>query len=345
MRDSSPLVSAVLLTYNCETYVGEALSGVVEQDYDNLQVVVSDDASEDSTFTSLQQAVERLTDRCHIDLRRRHINSGSKSAHLNDVLRNVDGEIIVLFDGDDVSRSSRVRKIVDVFARRPDVQAVYSAYSLIDENGRALGRGHQPKQPSRLRASAWFARVGTYASGGTLAVRRSVVETFGPLLPDVHEDITLPFRASLLGDVAYLDEGLVDARRHPGSLTQDFAVYASVESYRARFIRGVERARAVRDSRLADLRAVEALMPERAGEFEALRAVVSESANDAEKSAGLVSTSFRTRLSTLLQITFSEYYVDSFFRDLSLVLVPRLYVRYKRHQLNSRPGRAENGPI
>jgi glycosyltransferase involved in cell wall biosynthesis len=345
MSHYRPLVSAVLLAYNCERFIDEALKGVVEQDYENLEIVISDDASEDGTFTSLQRETRRLAGQRHIDLRRRCVNSGSKSAHLNDVLRHLSGEIVVFFDGDDISGSSRVRKLLDAFAKQPEVQAVYSAYSLIDENGRALGRSGSPGRPLGASASAWFARVGAYASGGTLAIRRSVVDAFGPLLPDVHEDITLPFRASVLGDVVYVDETLVNARRHTAGLTQDFSVYASEESYRARFIRGVERARAVRDSRLEDLRAAEALMPERVQEFEALQAVVSGSANVAEKSAGLVSTSFWRRLSTFLHITLSEYYLDSFFRDLSLVLVPRLYLRYKRHHLNSRPGRAENGPI
>jgi hypothetical protein len=76
----------------------------------------------------------------------------------------------------------------------------------------------------------------------TLAIRRGVVEKFGGLAPDINEDIVLPFRASLLGDVVYLDENLVRARRHGASLTQSHDNFASLERYRQRVKLGVERA-------------------------------------------------------------------------------------------------------
>lgn len=332
----------MLLAYDCEKFIAEALHSVIEQDYDNMEIVVSDDASDDGTYALLQRALEAPVTPRDVKLRRRSVNSGSKSAHLNDVFSYASGDIIVFFDGDDISDSSRVRRVVNAFVTRPDVQAVYSAYSLIDEDGRTLGRCQPPMPPSGLSASAWFARVGAYASGGTLAIRRAIVDSFGALIPTVHEDVTLPFRASLLGDVAYLDEALVDARRHPASLTQNYAAYASLESYRERFNWGIERADDQRDSKLADLRAAEMLMPERVKEFEVLRAIVSASANTAKTSVGLVSTSFWVRIRTALRLRSSEYYVDSFSRDLSLALVPKLYLYYKRHRLGSRRGGVES---
>ena len=44
-------------------------------------------------------------------------------------------------------------------------------------------------------------RVDSFASGTTLAIRRDVVETFGPLELEINEHAVLPLRASLLGEV------------------------------------------------------------------------------------------------------------------------------------------------
>ena len=139
MSEAFPFVSAVLLSYNCAEFIAEAVRSVLKQDCEPMEVVISDDASEDETVAILERELNSYHGPHRIDIRRRINNSGSKSAHLNDVLRRVSGEIIVSFDGDDISEISRVRSIVKVFRRNPTVQAVYSAYSLIDEAGGPLG--------------------------------------------------------------------------------------------------------------------------------------------------------------------------------------------------------------
>ena len=50
-----------------------------------------------------------------VELRQRQTNSGRKSAHLNDVLPSVTGDIIVSFDADDVAERSRIRRIAETF--------------------------------------------------------------------------------------------------------------------------------------------------------------------------------------------------------------------------------------
>lgn len=336
MSEAFPPVSAVLLSYNCAEFITEAVRSALNQDFEPMEVVVSDDASEDGTFATIQREVKSYHGPHRIDLLRRSNNSGSKSAHLNDVFRRTSGEIIVSFDGDDVSEIARVRKIVEVFRRDPTVQAVYSAYSLIDEAGHSLGSGNVPHPATEANTKVWFANVDAYASGATLAVRRPVIENFSPLDPNIHEDVVLPFRASLLGEVRYLDEELVKVRRHPRGLTQRFDVFDSMEEYRSRILWGIGQARKHRDSRLADLRTAMALEPDRVPELEGLQEIVLASMEDAETSAGLVSPSLSTRVRALFELLQKGYYREAFARDACLAFAPSLYLRYKRRTLSTR---------
>ncbi len=186
-----------------------------------MEILVSDDASGDDTCNILEREIARYRGPHQVCLRRRESNSGSKSAHLNEVLGHSTGEVIVSFDGDDVYHPTRVRRLVTEFARDSRLRAVYSDYDLIDETGNHIGPGKVPHPPAGCDQASWFARIDAYASGSTLAVRREVFEQFGPLDPEIHEDIVLPFRASLLGGVHFIDEPLVSARRRAGSLTAD----------------------------------------------------------------------------------------------------------------------------
>lgn len=296
-----------------------------------MDLVVSDDASVDGTFGIVQRELERYRGPHRVELRRRRENSGSKTAHLNEVLPQVSGDVIVSFDDDDVSEPSRVTRIVDAFG--PGVQAVYSSYSLIDEDGRPFGRARIPRPGSGDDAKAWFAKVDAYAAGTTLAIRRSVVSTFGAMDPEVHEDIILPFRASLLGEVRFIDEPLVKARRRAGSLTADMDRFESIEKYRASLESGIEQARRNSTSRLTDLRTAGRMMPDRSEELGALREVVFASLGQAERTAKLMSPSLPTRLSTLVELLRAGAYRDELAQHACLALLPGTYLRYKRRVL------------
>lgn len=335
MSDASPAVSAILLSHNCAGFIAEALQSVLGQDGEPMEVIVSDDASEDQTFEVLQRELETYTGPHNVILRRRETNSGSKSAHLNDVFPFASGRILVSFDGDDIAEPRRVRAILDAFRQDPRTSAVYSGYALMDEDGRPQGRGRVLHPPPGVEASRWFARVDAFASGATLAVRRDVVEAFGPLDPRIHEDVVLPFRASLLGEVRYIDEDLVRVRRWRGSLTADSERFTSIERYRARMLRGIAQARRQLDSRLEDLRQAEQLGLRPGTALAELARIAHDSMANAEATAGLVSAAFFERLRCLTRLMRSGAYRQEFLQNGALVFAPDLYLRYKRRKIGT----------
>lgn len=335
-RSSHTTVSAILLCYNCENFIGEALQSALDQDCPPMQLIVSDDASTDKTTEVVRNILASYKGPHHIEFYQRSINSASKSAHLNTVFPLATGKFIVSFDGDDISEPFRVCRIMEAFTTNPNAYAVYSSFSQIDDAGQLCSAGNVPHPRKGEQASTWFARVDSYAAGTTLAIRREVVEKFKNLDPEINEDIVLPFRASLLGNVIYLEDELVKARRHRASLTSDLGRFDSLARYRERIELGIERAREHQSSRLIDLRKATSLMPERVSELYALERVVLDSIAMAESSAGLVSKSLLTRLTALQHLWRAGAYPEERLRQVFLALAPRLYLQYKRHTLRTR---------
>jgi glycosyltransferase involved in cell wall biosynthesis len=336
----------VLLSYNCEAFVAAAVESALSQDYPGpLEILISDDASEDGTHDVVKAAVARYHGPHRVVLRRRARNSGSKSAHLNDVLPTCTGELLVSFDGDDVALPSRVARIAARFQVSPRVQAVYSSFALIDRVLSRARRPHVPPQPPGGDSAARFAAVDAYASGATLAVRRGVVEAFGDIEPMLHEDVVLPFRAGLIGDVEFIEEPLVLVRRHAGSFTADWQRYASLERYRERVLAGIETAARVRLSRLSDIETTARRMPEQAARWERLRGIVERSWQEADMTRTLLDDSARRRLAGLLALWRAGAYREEFPQHLCLALAPELYLRYRRTRLGlpSLRGRAGDG--
>lgn len=52
-----PNVTMLLISYNPEDKIREAINGALAQDYPNLEIVISDDASTDNTFTVIESCL------------------------------------------------------------------------------------------------------------------------------------------------------------------------------------------------------------------------------------------------------------------------------------------------
>ena len=332
MPIAPPALTAILLSHDCERVIGVALQSLLEQDCEPMEVIVSDDASTDDTYAVLEGMLARYAGPHRVKLRRRTVNSGSKSAHLNEVFPLASGRYLVSFDGDDISERGRTSRILAAFRADDSVSAVYSDYAFMEEGGRAGAPRGVRHPPNGSSARRWFARIDAFASGATLAIRRDVVETFGPLEPDINEDVVLPFRASLLGEVRFLDQPLVRVRRWAGSLTSAHDRLASIEHYRAWWQRGIARARRQCESRLADLATAERRSLLEAAELQTLRAIATTSLAEAEASGGLVSPALFARLRCFARQLRPGADREDLLLGAGLTFAPGLYLRYKRHK-------------
>ncbi|OHU90679.1 MULTISPECIES: glycosyltransferase [Pseudoalteromonas] len=61
--NQAPLVSVLIISYNQEDFIAEAIESAVKQDYDNLEVIVADDGSTDRTVEIIQQYAEQYPKR------------------------------------------------------------------------------------------------------------------------------------------------------------------------------------------------------------------------------------------------------------------------------------------
>ena len=329
-----PAVSAVLLSYDCEAFVAAALDSVMAQDYGGpMEIVLSDDASHDRSFAIAERVVAAYRGRRRIVLRRRSANSGSKSAHLNDVIRVCTGELLVSFDGDDVSRPERVSRIVERFRANPRAQAVYSSFALVENGEWRRSSSSRSRLPAAAEPSRWFARVDAYAAGATLAVRRAVFDGFGPLDPALNEDVQLPFRASLLGDVDYIDAPLVGVHRHADSFTADWQRYCSLQTYRERMLAGIETACRVRLRRHQDIERAVQLRPQERESMERLHDAIEQSFREAEMTRPLVADRASERIRGLFSLWRAGAYRDELAQHAFLALAPRTYLRFRRRRL------------
>ena len=127
-----PKVSVVMASYNHEKYVGQAVRSVLDQTYQDFELVITDDCSTDHTAAE----IARFTDP-RIRLFRSPSNRGQFVA-TNHCLREATGEYIAVLNSDDVFLPAKLERQVRFLDEHPDVAAVFCQARIIDEQSRTV---------------------------------------------------------------------------------------------------------------------------------------------------------------------------------------------------------------
>lgn len=208
-----PLATLLLLAYQQRSTIAAAIEGALQQSYSPLEIVISDDASTDATWDTIERAVAGYGGPHRLILNRNPVNLGI-GAHLNRMVELSHGALLFVAAGDDVSLPQRCARVVDAWLaadRKPDLIA--SALLDLDDQGRTHGVIVPTDLASYRDAADWAARP-PHVIGAAQAWTRRVFERFGPLpAGSVAEDRLMVLRAIVSGGALTLPEPLVQYRR------------------------------------------------------------------------------------------------------------------------------------
>jgi glycosyltransferase involved in cell wall biosynthesis len=129
-----PLITVAIPTCNRSAYLRETLESVLRQDYENLEILVSDNASEDNTA-----AVVTEMSREHRSVRyRRNLLQAPLVAHFNQCLAEARGEFFVLLSDDDRISENFISSLAEGLISNRRATVAVPANVVIDESGLIL---------------------------------------------------------------------------------------------------------------------------------------------------------------------------------------------------------------
>ncbi len=128
-----PHVSIILPAYNCEKYIAAAVAGILQQVYDNFELIVVNDGSTDNTAAILSSISDQ-----RLKVLTNESNKGLIYS-LNRAIGESKGEFIARMDADDIAASDRIEKQVHWLLHHPDTAAVATFIKIIDEKGGEKG--------------------------------------------------------------------------------------------------------------------------------------------------------------------------------------------------------------
>lgn len=131
-----PLVSIIVPCYRHERYVSAALNSCARLEYENVELIIANDASPTDDDARIREWIERNPSVRTQYLR--HESNAGIARTLNECLAVAHGSYVCILAGDDILLPHSVGARVAYLETHPDKLAVFSDSQVIDDEGRVI---------------------------------------------------------------------------------------------------------------------------------------------------------------------------------------------------------------
>ena len=131
----SDLISIITPTYNCGKFIGETIESVINQTYENWEMIIVDDCSKDNTKDIVNKYAQN-DDRIKYHLLEK--NSGAAIARTK-AMELANGNYMAFLDSDDLWVEDKLEKQLK-FKKENNFNFVCTEYEQIDEQSNPLGK-------------------------------------------------------------------------------------------------------------------------------------------------------------------------------------------------------------
>lgn len=134
--------TVVVSCYKQDRYIEECLDSILSQETSfEFDVLVSDDASPDSTQEILISYAHKFPDKIKLILRQENVGA---ARNYIDAHNSAEGEVVFHFDGDDVMLPGKLQKQYDLFLNNPDVDLVFHRACYFSDDGAYVTESGSP---------------------------------------------------------------------------------------------------------------------------------------------------------------------------------------------------------
>jgi glycosyltransferase involved in cell wall biosynthesis len=210
-----PFVSIIIPAYNRALYINQTVDSVLDQTYQNIELIVVDDGSSDGTYEKLQEYGARIKLHTHEGYK----NKG-QSASINVGLSIATGDYIIVLDSDDFWDLNKLQIQVDYFENNADVGLVYTNGYGTNAEGEVSYNYHSDDHTEPNDANAVLLDCYLALPVNSM-VRKSVYDQVGGFNESYRaaQDHDMLIRIAEIAKFAYLPDFLFYYRRHSNSIS------------------------------------------------------------------------------------------------------------------------------
>lgn len=135
----SPLVSVCIPSFNNECSIAQTIDSILNQTYENIEIILIDNGSTDNTFNVMQKYLDKK-----IKIHRNDKNIGVVG-NWNKCIEHATGKYVCIFHADDIYSPYIIEIQVKAFNESQDIAAVFTTGYLMDDKQAIIGEISLPK--------------------------------------------------------------------------------------------------------------------------------------------------------------------------------------------------------
>ncbi|MFB3389170.1 glycosyltransferase [Flavobacterium sp. LAR06] len=219
MYASNSLVSVIITTFNRPHYLELTLNSVVNQSYENIEIIVIDDDSDGNQNMEICSGFSNV-------YYEKVLKSGTPAKGRNIGIKKAKGEFIAFLDDDDVWIKDKIKIQVEILHNNPDFGLVHSPCQIIDSKGNLkseiIGKSYQWRNKHGDVSLNMFGNFTLMMP--TPLVRKVIIDKVGffneKMLP-IGEDVEFWTRCSFFTKFYYTEKILAYYRIHEFNISKN----------------------------------------------------------------------------------------------------------------------------
>lgn len=203
--------------YNNEKYINQAIKSIINQTYEDWELLIIDDCSTDQTQTIIKSFASIDT---RIQLIYRDTNSGKPSIAKNGALPLAKGDYIAFLDSDDLWLPEKLEKQILLMESNQKLGLTYTGGYWIDENDNII-KSFLPKYPNGSNLNNMLFRY--ELNNQSVMITKEALNNTLCLFNEnilIGEDYNLFMHIIAKYDIASIKEYLIQYRIHEAALTK-----------------------------------------------------------------------------------------------------------------------------
>ena len=228
MPISNPKVSILIPTYNQERFIGTCVTSALNQTYDNLEVIVSDDASDDATG----EVVRRALADPRLRYERNATNIGRVGNYRRLLCELSSGDWVLMLDGDDYFINPEyIADAVKLALSAPDIVLVFGRLQQGPDEARSKVSNTAPGFQPLMDGTEFFLQHPPFYDAMpyhmTCLFRRTPAIRSGFYRHDIlSTDLESIYRLMIGHKIGYLDEVAGLWRQHDDNASKNSSYHA-----------------------------------------------------------------------------------------------------------------------
>ena len=233
----SPLVSVIVPSYNHQEFLPRRLRSIAEQTYQNIEVIVLDDASQDGSQSTLKQF-------CENEPRVKHqlFNAENSGQPILQWIKGVNlarGKYVWIAESDDFCEDNFLTTLVAALERNEKAGIAYCACNMVDRNDNRIGK-FELESPifernlwnddftlnGKMLVSDYFVARNIIPNASTALFNRELLEKHIEAGKELRliADWLIYVNIAMESEIVYINKALNSYRIHDTSTTRTYSV-------------------------------------------------------------------------------------------------------------------------